>query len=105
MGLHTRQRRGMRNARENPRRFAIENLEPRYLMARPLGIDTSHWDGTINWTSVKNAGYVFAFTKATQGTGYNDPTLATNMTNAKAAGEFIGVYHFSEHNDTTHTAV
>src|SRR3954468_9559177 len=29
------------------------------------GIDISHWQGTINWTSVKSSGVVFAFCKAT----------------------------------------
>src|SRR2546429_675259 len=35
--------------------------------ARALGIDVYHGDGTINWTSVKNAGYSFAFAKASGG--------------------------------------
>src|SRR5690349_19698694 len=58
------------------------------------GIDVSHWQGTINWTSVANAGYKFAFMKATQDTNYTDPTFATNIANATAAGLIVGPYHF-----------
>src|SRR5690606_22115081 len=32
------------------------------------GIDVSHWQGAINWTSVRNAGIQFAWIKATEGT-------------------------------------
>src|SRR4051812_20659998 len=82
-----------------------EALEPRLMLARPLGIDTSHWDGSINWASVHNGGYSFAWQKATQGNGYIDPTFTTNMSAGKAAGVIMGAYHFSDHNITTHSAV
>ena len=38
------------------------------------GVDISHWQGTINWTSVAAAGKKFAFMKATEDTNYTDPT-------------------------------
>ncbi len=60
------------------------------------GIDVSHWQGTINWTSVKNSGVEFAFMKATQGNGYVDPTFHTNIRNATAAGVLVGPYHFCD---------
>ena len=66
------------------------------------GIDVSHWQGTINWASVKNAGIKFAFMKATQGNTYVDPKFATNLTGAKAQGILVGPYHFCDLNtDTT----
>ncbi len=77
----------------------IELLESRFLFARPLGVDTSHWDGTINWSQVKSAGYDFAWTKITEGTTYLDPTAATNLVNAKAAGVLIGAYHFARYDN------
>src|SRR3982751_3375048 len=80
-------------------RSLIESLESRVLMARVAGIDVSHWQGTINWASVAAAGKQFAFTKATEGTTYVDPTLATNTSGAKNAGLLTGVYHFA-HPDT-----
>ncbi len=59
------------------------------------GIDVSHWQGTINWTKVDNAGVTFAFMKATEGTSYTDPKLATNWAATKQAGIYRGAYHFA----------
>jgi GH25 family lysozyme M1 (1,4-beta-N-acetylmuramidase) len=83
----------------------VDCLERRLLFAdtRPYGIDTSHWDGTIDWNSVYGAGKVFAWQKATEGVTYNDPTLATNMSGAKNAGVLIGAYHF-DHAETNSAA-
>ncbi len=62
------------------------------------GIDVSHWQGTINWTSVKNAGIRFAFTKATEGTTYVDPQLGRNLSEMKRLGIVRGAYHFAHPN-------
>jgi lysozyme len=59
------------------------------------GIDVSHWQGTINWTSVKNSGVAFAMCKATEGTTYTDPTFATNYAAMKSHGIVRGAYHFA----------
>ncbi|MEV6962897.1 lysozyme [Streptomyces sp. NPDC051207] len=59
------------------------------------GIDVSHWQGAINWTSVRNAGIQFAWIKATEGTSYKDPQFNTNYTNAYYAGVIRGAYHFA----------
>lgn len=58
------------------------------------GIDVSHWQGSINWASVKSSGKTFAFCKATEGTTYTDPTFATNWAGMKNAGLIRGAYHF-----------
>jgi len=58
------------------------------------GVDVSHYQGSINWTSVKNSGKSFAFCKATEGTTYKDPTFATNYAGIKSAGMIRGAYHF-----------
>ena len=70
----------------------IEPLERRTLLSLALGIDVSHWDDTVNWTSVKGAGYTFAWAKATEGTGYFDDQFVANENNAKAAGVLIGAF-------------
>jgi lysozyme len=57
------------------------------------GIDVSHWQGTINWNSVRNAGTVFCVCKASEGTDYRDPTFLTNWNGMKAAGIIRGAYH------------
>ncbi len=43
------------------------------------GVDVSHWQGSINWSRVKSDGVKFAFMKATEGTGYSDPTLRDQL--------------------------
>ena len=63
--------------------------------ARAKGLDVSKWQGTINWTKVGNAGYRFAFGKATEGASYNDPTYTTNRNGSEAAGLVFGGYHFA----------
>ncbi len=59
------------------------------------GIDVSTHQGLVNWTNVKNAGIEFAFCKATEGVDFIDARFQTNMTNAAAAGVYIGPYHYA----------
>jgi GH25 family lysozyme M1 (1,4-beta-N-acetylmuramidase) len=63
--------------------------------ARAKGIDVSNWNGAINWTKVANAGYRFAFGKATEGTAYVDQTYTTNRNGSEGAGLVFGAYHFA----------
>ena len=49
----------------------------------------------INWTSVKNSGISFAWAKATEGTSITDADFAVNENNGKAAGVYMGAYHFA----------
>jgi lysozyme len=58
------------------------------------GIDVSHYQGTINWASVKNSGKAFAICKATEGTTFTDSKFATNWAGMKSAGLIRGAYHF-----------
>ena len=60
------------------------------------GIDVSHWQGTIDWVRVADAGTTFAFMKATEDTWYVDPTYATNRAGARANGIRVGAYHFAQ---------
>jgi lysozyme len=59
------------------------------------GIDVSHWQGNINWNSVKSDGVEFAYAKATEGVDFIDSKYVQNMNNARAAGVLIGPYHFA----------
>lgn len=63
--------------------------------ARPLGIDVSSYQGSINWTNVRSDGIRFAFAKATEGNYYQDSKFKSNMTNGKAAGLQMGAYDFA----------
>ena len=62
---------------------------------RPLGVDVSHYQGAINWTSVKNSGVSFGWAKATEGSSLTDAFFAGNASSAKAAGVYFGAYHFA----------
>jgi lysozyme len=73
---------------------------PGALAARDVGIDVSHFEGTITasiWTSIHGAGKDFAWTKADEGATntFNDSTLTNNMTNGTNAGVLMGAYHFA----------
>src|ERR1019366_9113294 len=68
---------------------------PGQVIARPLGIDVSSYQGSINWSSVKNSGMTFAGAKATEGTFYIDAYFTGNENNGKAAGVYMGAYHFA----------
>ncbi len=69
---------------------------------RPIGIDVSDYQSaTISWTTLKNTyGISFAWAKASEATcstscgGGNWPTYVAN---AKAAGVYIGPYHFARY--------
>lgn len=57
-------------------------------------IDLSHHNETVDFATLKAAGIVGIIHKATQGTGYTDPTYASRRTDAEAAGLLWGAYHF-----------
>ena len=63
---------------------------------RPLGTDVSGYQpAIIDWTTVKNAGVKFAWSKATEGTGYVNPNFTAQVAGAAAAGIYIGAYHYA----------
>jgi len=59
-----------------------------------LGVDVASYQGYPNWSAVRNSGRIFAFNKATEGTGYTNPYYATNKARIQAAGMYHGPYHF-----------
>lgn len=65
------------------------------------GVDVSHHNiddyASIDWTQVRDAGYVFAFVKATDGYRgcWQDPTFVTNMDSGYQAGMLMGAYHYA----------
>ena len=58
------------------------------------GIDVSHFQGVIDWTTVAAAGIDFAFIKATEGLDDVDPRFRQNWQESGAAGLLRGAYHF-----------
>jgi lysozyme len=58
------------------------------------GIDVSDFQPGVSWQTVKEAGYSFAYCKATEGTGYVADTFAQNWRATRDAGILRGAYHF-----------
>lgn len=66
-----------------------------------LGIDVSRYNGTINWTKVKESGVDFVIIRcgyrgSTQGAMVEDLNFKTNIKGATEAGLKVGVYFFSQ---------
>jgi lysozyme len=63
-------------------------------------IDLSHHNGgTLNFANAKADGIIGVIQKATQGTGFVDPTFQKNHDGALAAGLLFGAYHFGTGSD------
>lgn len=58
------------------------------------GIDVSKYQGTIDWTRVKNDGVKYAFVRVSDGTQYVDSMFNTNWAGSRAAGVKHGAYQF-----------
>jgi lysozyme len=67
--------------------------------ARLEGVDTSHHNAAVNWTTLHDNGVRFVFVKATDGKDYLDPAFADNFRAAREAGLLRGAYHFYETDD------
>lgn len=58
------------------------------------GLDVSHHSGTVDWSAVEDAGYRFAYVKATEGEDFEDPTFADHWRALAESGLDRGAYHF-----------
>jgi lysozyme len=58
------------------------------------GVDVSHHQGDIDWTTVRKSGIQFAYIKATEGDSWLDTLYRSNLREARAAGLLTGSYHF-----------
>lgn len=58
------------------------------------GIDVSTYQGTINWTSVKNDGVKYAVIRVSDGLNSIDAKFASNWSGSRAAGVKHGAYQF-----------
>lgn len=72
--------------------------------AATSGIDVSHYQGSINWKSVRSGGTRFAYIKATEGVSYTDSAFDRNYPAAYYAGVVRGAYHFALPNKSTGAA-
>ena len=59
---------------------------------KPIGIDVQHYRGNINWITVKNSDISFAYIKASDGIGFQDPLFPANWKASRAASILRGAY-------------
>lgn len=59
------------------------------------GIDVSNWQGSIDVSKIKNAGYSFVISKITEGSTYIDKYGKQDIDNTKENGLIAGAYHFA----------
>ena len=69
---------------------------PRIMHTTFDGIDVSHHQGNIDWTTVKKSkpGLSFVYIKSSEGKTYVDPKFKTNAEKASAQGYMVGAYHY-----------
>jgi GH25 family lysozyme M1 (1,4-beta-N-acetylmuramidase) len=58
------------------------------------GIDVSYYQGTINWTAVKNDGVKYAFIRVSDGLNTPDTKFSANWSGSRNAGIYHGAYQF-----------
>ncbi|MFN8475302.1 MAG: GH25 family lysozyme [Anaerolineae bacterium] len=58
------------------------------------GIDVAIWQQGLDWAAIAQAGFSFAFVKATEGDDYTDPAFANHWQAAREHGLLRGAYHF-----------
>ena len=66
-----------------------------------LGIDVSSWQRDVDWDAQVASGKVFAYVKATEGTGYKNPYFRAQYTGSYHAGMIRGAYHFATPNSSS----
>jgi lysozyme len=62
-------------------------------VSRVPGIDVSRWQRRIDWSAVADAGYRFAFIRATIGDEYTDPRFYLNWDGARETEMLLASYH------------
>ena len=58
------------------------------------GIDVSHWQGDVDWKTVRESGIDFVFLKSTEGLKGVDPSFMKHHDALKSLGMLHGAYHF-----------
>ncbi|MDI5966826.1 lysozyme [Streptantibioticus silvisoli] len=84
--------------------LAPSTLSPSAAATQTPGMDVSHYQGAINWSSAYSNGARFVYMKATEGTDFQDPDFSANYTGSYNAGFIRGSYHFATPDTSTGAA-
>jgi lysozyme len=60
-------------------------------------VDLSHWQSTVDFSELKDAGVLGVIFKCTEGTGYLDDTYSPRVAQATEVGLYVAAYHFLHH--------
>lgn len=71
------------------------------LAATVEGVDVSSHQGSVNWSTLWNAGNRFAYVKATEGTSYKNPSFTQQYNGSYNVGMIRGSYHFALPNSSS----
>ncbi|MBV2353231.1 lysozyme [Streptomyces sp. J2-1] len=69
--------------------------------AQTEGVDVSGHQGNVDWATLWNSGVRWAYTKATEGTYYTNPSFAQQYNGSYNVGMIRGSYHFATPDNTT----
>jgi len=64
------------------------------------GMDVSGYQGSVDWATAYANGARFAYIKATEGTGYTNPSFAQQYNGSYGVGMIRGAYHFALPNNS-----
>ncbi|MFF4508829.1 lysozyme [Streptomyces sp. NPDC001401] len=59
------------------------------------GVDVASYQGSVAWSTLWSSGTRWAYTKATEGTSYQNPYFAEQYDGAYGVGMVRGAYHFA----------
>ncbi|EGG45204.1 MULTISPECIES: lysozyme [Streptomyces] len=68
------------------------------------GVDVSGHQGSVSWSTLWNSGVRWAYTKATEGTYYTNPSFAQQYNGSYDVGMIRGAYHFATPDTTSGAA-
>ncbi|MGC5346793.1 lysozyme [Streptomyces sp. DT171] len=74
------------------------------LATQTEGVDVSGHQGNVDWTTLRNSGVRWAYTKATEGTYYTNPSFAQQYNGSYNVGMIRGAYHFATPDTTSGAA-
>ncbi|MCX4856990.1 lysozyme [Streptomyces canus] len=59
------------------------------------GVDVASYQGNVSWSTLWNSGVRWAYTKASEGTYYRNPSFSQQYTGSYDVGMLRGAYHFA----------
>ncbi|MER8060045.1 lysozyme [Streptomyces sp. SID8366] len=65
------------------------------------GVDVSNYQGSVAWSTLYGSGVRWAYTKATEGTYYTNPSFAQQYNGSYNVGMIRGAYHFATPDTTS----